>query len=168
VIVGTSSPKYQYSFNINLGYKSFGLTSFFQGVQGINLYPTANYVQPFNNGAGVTREWLTDAWTPTNTNAKLPIVTTATGATENYQPSTFWLEDGSYLRLKDIQLRYDFPKKWVSKIALSKLTLFVNGENLFTITKFKDFDPEKNVTNDNLYEYPTLKTYSFGINATFK
>lgn len=167
IITGTSIPKYTYSFNFNAGYKGLTLTAFFQGVQGINLYPTANLASPFNNGAGVTKEWATGAWTPSHTDARLPILTTATGATENYQPSTFWLKDGSYLRLKDLQLKYDLPKKWVSKIRMSKISVFVNGQNLLTFSPYKDFDPEKNIEGDTLYEYPTLKTYSFGLNATF-
>lgn len=167
IITGSSIPKYNYSFNINVGYKNFMLTSFWQGVQGINLYPTVNLATPFNNGAGVTKEWATDSWRPDNPNARLPILTTATGATENYQPSTFWLKDGSYLRLKNIQLRYNLPGKIASLLAMSRCTLFVNGENLVTFTKFKDFDPEKSTTGDSFYEYPTLKTFSFGLNVNF-
>ncbi|MGV3508540.1 MAG: TonB-dependent receptor [Sphingobacteriaceae bacterium] len=166
IIAGSTIPKYNYGFTLNAGFKGFSMNAFFQGVQGVDLYPTVNLATPFNNGAGVTREWLTDAWTPSNPNARLPIVTTATGATQNYQPSTFWLKDGSYMRLKNIQLMYDFPTKWISKIAVNKLSLFINGENLVTFSKYKDFDPEKSITGDNLYEYPTLKTYSFGINIT--
>ncbi len=167
IITGSSIPRYTFGFTFNVGYKGISLNSFFQGVQGVNLYPTANLATPFNNGAGVTREWLTDSWTPENPNARLPLLTTATGATENFQPSTFFLRDGSYLRLKNIQLKYDLPLKLISKIALSNFSVFVNGENMLTFTKFKDFDPEKNITQDNLYEYPSLKTFSFGINATF-
>jgi hypothetical protein len=150
-----------------VSWKDLSLTTFWQGVQGINLYPTVNLATPFNNGAGVTKEWLTDSWTPTNTNARLPIVTTATGASQIYQPSTFWLKDGSYMRLKNVQLRYNLPAKFASKLTLSRLMVFVNGENLATFTKFKDFDPEKSVTGDTFYEYPSLKTFSFGINANF-
>jgi TonB-linked SusC/RagA family outer membrane protein len=167
VITGSSIPKYNYSFGLNLGYKDFSLNTFFQGVQGINIFPTANLAFPFNNGAGVTKEWATDSWTPENPNASLPILTTATGATENYQNSTFWLKDASYLRLKNIQLNYSFPKALISKLSLSKLTVFVNGQNLLTFSKYKMFDPEKNIGNDNMYEYPSLKTYSFGLSATF-
>jgi TonB-linked SusC/RagA family outer membrane protein len=167
IITGSSIPKYNYSFTLNVGYKNFTLSTFWQGVQGIDLYPTVNLATPFNNGAGVTKEWATDSWTPTNTNARLPILTTATGATENFQPSTFWLKDGSYLRLKNIQLKYNLPAAAASWLKLSKLTLFVNGENLVTFTKFKDFDPEKNITGDTFYEYPSLKTFSFGLNVNF-
>ncbi|ACU04343.1 TonB-dependent receptor plug [Pedobacter heparinus DSM 2366] len=170
VITGRSNPQFTYSFNLNLGYKNFSLTSFFQGIQGIDLYPTVNLAQPFNNGAGVTREWATDAWTPGNPGARLPILTTATGAPEMYSTansSSFWLQDGSYLRLKSLQLKYDFKQNWVSKLSLNKVALFVNAENLVTFTSFKGFDPEKDIKSDNFYEYPTLKTFSFGINATF-
>lgn len=170
IITGRSTPQYTYSFNVNLGYKNLSLTSFFQGVQGIDLYPTVNLAQPFNNGAGVTKEWATDSWTPQNPGARLPILTTATGTPEMYSTansSSFWLQDGSYLRLKSLQLKYDFQQKWISKIALKKLVLFVNAENLVTFTKFKGFDPEKDIKSDTFYEYPTLKTFNFGINATF-
>ncbi|MGV3503563.1 MAG: SusC/RagA family TonB-linked outer membrane protein [Adhaeribacter sp.] len=167
IITGSSIPKYTYSFTFNVGFKGLNLSSFFQGVQGVNLYPTANLATPFNNGAGVTWEWIQDSWTPQNPGARLPILTTATGATEIFQPSTFFLRDGSYLRLKNLQLKYDLPAALVAKATLSQLSVFVNGENLVTFSKFKDFDPEKNITQDNLYEYPTLKTLSFGLNATF-
>lgn len=136
-------------------------------MQGIDLYPTVNLATPFNNGAGVTKEWATDSWTPSNPHARLPILTTPTGAPENYQASTFWLKDGSYLRLKNIQLKYNLPDKIASKLTMSRVYLFINGENLVTFTKFKDFDPEKSVTGDSFYEYPSLKTFSFGVNVNF-
>ncbi|GEO07258.1 SusC/RagA family TonB-linked outer membrane protein [Adhaeribacter aerolatus] len=167
IITGSTIPKYTYGFNLGVSYKDISLSSFFQGIQGVDLYPTANLATPFNNGAGVTHEWLNNAWTPENPNAKFPILTTSTGATENFQPSTFWLRDGSYLRLKNIQLKYNLPISLISKIRLSNLGVFVNGENILTFTKFRDFDPEKNITQDNFYEYPSVKTFSFGINATF-
>ena len=167
IITGSSIPKYNYGFSFNFSYEGLTLNAVFQGVQGISLYPTANLASPFNNGAGVTKNWVTDSWTPDNPNAKLPILTTATGATENYQPSTFWLKDGSYLRLKDLQLKYDLPAKWLHSITAKKISVFVNANNILTISKFKDFDPEKDITGDTYYEYPTLKTYSFGANVTF-
>jgi len=167
VIFGSSIPRYTYSFGFDVNYKNIGLNTFFQGVYGVHIYPTANLAFPFNNGAGVTQEWETEAWTPDNRDARLPILTTATGATENFQNSTFWLKDASYLRLKNIQLNYRFSKDWLSRLSITNLTLFVNANNLFTFSKFKMFDPEKNISNDNLYEYPSLKTYSFGLNVTF-
>lgn len=174
VIIGSSIPKWNYSFNVNFGYKNLRLETFWQGVQGINHYTSLNLVAPFNNGAGVTKEWVTDSWTPERRNARLPILTTATGAPEMYatgNASSFFLQNGSYLRLKNIQLKYEFSKAILSRIRIQRLAVFANAENLLTITKFKGFDPEKDVASnaagDDIYEYPSLKTVSFGLNVTF-
>ncbi|MDQ6479391.1 TonB-dependent receptor [Dyadobacter sp. LHD-138] len=167
VITGSSIPKWNYSFAINLTYRQFSLNTYLQGVQGINIYPTANLAYPVNNGAGLTKEWATDSWTPENTGARLPILTTPQGGSENYQNSTAWLRSGSYLRVQNIQLNYAFPEKWLSRASISKLNLFANAQNFFTFSKYKDSDPERNITADTLYDYPMLKTLSFGLNVTF-
>ncbi|MBX6381178.1 MAG: TonB-dependent receptor [Thermoflavifilum aggregans] len=170
IIIDASSviPKYTYGFGIDLGYKGIELNAFFQGVAGIKVYPTANLAFPLNNGANATWEWVTDSWTPDRPNAKLPIVTEASyGSKINFQPSTFWLKDGSYLRLKNIQLSYTLPEKLISRVNIQKLTLFLNAENWFTISKFKEFDPETTVNVSTLYHYPMLKTFSGGVNITF-
>lgn len=169
VIVNTSSmiPKVTYGFGINLGYKGVSLNASFQGVAGVKVLPTANLAYPFNNGANATWEWTTDAWTPENPNARLPIVTTSTGSADNFQRSTFWLRDNSYLRMKNIQLGYALPERWLSKVKISKLSVFVNAQNLLTFAKYKDFDPEAILDRNDLYSYPMLKTYSGGLNVTF-
>lgn len=167
VVTGSSIPKWTYSFVVNLSYKRLSLNTFLQGVQGISIYPTANLAYPVNNGAGLTREWATDSWTPQNTGARLPILTTPQGASENYQNSTFWLRDASYLRVQNVQLSYAFPDQWLSKAKVSKLNLFFNLQNFFTFSKYKDSDPERNIKQDTLYDYPLLKTLSFGLSASF-
>ncbi|HTN38988.1 MAG TPA: TonB-dependent receptor [Arachidicoccus sp.] len=168
VIVKSSSviPSYTFGFGLNMGYKGFTLNADFQGVAGIKVYPTANLAFPFNNGAGATWEWTTDAWTPENKNASLPIVTTP-GSQDNYLASTFWLKDGSYVRLKNVQLGYDLPSKWLSKLKISRLSIYVNAENWLTFSKYKDFDPETTVNVSSLYHYPMLKTFSAGAKITF-
>lgn len=169
VIVNSSSsvPKFTYAFGFNVGYKGITLTAAFQGIAGIKALPTANLAYPFNNGANATREWLTDAWTPENPNARLPIVTTSTGSTDNFQRSTFWLRDNSYLRLKNIQLGYSLPDRWLSKVKISRLNIFVNAENMLTFSRYKDFDPETVLDQTTLYSYPMLKTFNGGLNVTF-
>jgi TonB-linked SusC/RagA family outer membrane protein len=169
VIVSSSTniPKYTYGFGFNLGYKGFSLNAFFQGVAGIKIYPTANLAFPFNNGANATWEWVTDSWTPERTNARLPIVTESTGQQDNFQNSTFWLKDGSYLRLKNVQLAYALPDKWLSSVKISKLSVFVNAENALTFSKYKDFDPETIVNASTIYHYPMLKTFSGGVQVQF-
>src|SRR5699024_10404970 len=101
VVINTSSrtPKYTYRSTINLGYKGFRLDTFFQGIAGLKIYPAYNLAFPFNNGAGATKEWLTDSWTPERTDARLPIVTESTSKQGNFRDSDFWLRDGSYLRV---------------------------------------------------------------------
>lgn len=160
-------PKYTYGFGFNVAYKGFELKAAFQGIGGIKIYPTANLAYPFNNGAGATTEWLTDAWTPENPNARLPIVTESTGNKDNFLQSDFWLRSGSYLRLKSLQLAYLVPQAWTSKIKIARLSVFVNAENYLTFSKYKGFDPETIINANSLYHYPMLKTISGGVNVTF-
>jgi TonB dependent receptor. len=167
VEVSSKFPKYTYGFNLNFDYKGIRLDAFFQGVSGVKVYPTANLAFPFNNGANATWEWVTDSWTPERPNARLPIVTEANyGARENFQPSTFWLRDGSYLRLKNIQLSYELPGKWLSKVKITRANVFLNAQNWITFSRYKDFDPETTLNVSTLYHYPMLKTISGGINLT--
>lgn len=169
VIISSSTniPKYTYGFGFNLGYKGFSLNAFFQGVAGIKIYPTANLAFPFNNGANATWEWVTDSWTPDRPNARLPIVTESTGQQDNFQSSTFWLKNGSYLRLKNVQLAYALPDKWLAAAKISRVSVFVNAENALTFSKYKDFDPESIVNASTIYHYPMLKTFSGGVQVQF-
>ncbi|MEO8109355.1 MAG: TonB-dependent receptor [Ginsengibacter sp.] len=169
IIVNTSTviPKYTFGFGIDLDYKGLSLNALFQGVSGLKIYPTANLAFPFNNGADATWEWATDSWTPERKDARLPIVTESTGGQDNFQPSTFWLRDGAYLRLKNIQLAYNLPQRWLSAVKINKLSVFLNAENWITFSKYKDFDPESILNASSLYHYPMLKTFSGGVQVTF-
>jgi TonB-linked SusC/RagA family outer membrane protein len=169
VIISTSTqiPKYTFGFGLDLGYKGFSLNAFFQGVAGLKIYPTANLAFPFNNGADATWEWVTDSWTPDRPNARLPQVTPSDVDDDNYVASDFWLQDGSYVRLKNIQLSYTLPLKWLSQVNIKRASVFVNAENYLTFSKYKDFDPESILNASSLYHYPMLKTISAGINVTF-
>lgn len=124
-------------------------------------------MEPFNNGAGATWEWATDSWTPENRDARLPIVTESTGEEGNFRDSDFWLKDGSYLRLKSLQLSYALPTSWLDQVKIKRLSVFVNAQNWITFSKYDDFDPEAIVNAASLYHYPMLKTFTGGINVTF-
>ncbi|WP_199727540.1 SusC/RagA family TonB-linked outer membrane protein [Hanamia caeni] len=166
--ISSAFPKYTFGFGVKLGYKGISLDAFFQGVAGIKIFPTANYAFPLNNGAGATWEWVTDSWTPERPNAKLPaIIESNYGSKGNYLPSTFWLKDGDYVRLKNIQLSYELPAKWLDKVKISRFSVFLNAENWLTFAKYKEFDPESTVNVSSLYHYPMLKTFTGGINVTF-
>lgn len=168
IISGGVIPEFTYQFSLNFGYKGFDLSAFFQGVQNINTYTSLIAAQPFWFGTAVTKEWITDAWTPDNPNARLPILTTyESSINENFRPSDFWLRDASYLRMKNLQIGYTIPNRLLSKLGVSNLKFYINGQNLLTFSKMKDFDPEKNINGINFYEYPTVKMYSAGLNVTF-
>ncbi|MDQ0108716.1 TonB-linked SusC/RagA family outer membrane protein [Chitinophaga terrae (ex Kim and Jung 2007)] len=167
VNISSQTPKWNYAFGFTVNYKGISLNTAFQGVGGIKALPVANLIFPFNNGANATKNWLTDAWTPENPDAKLPIVTTSTGNVDNFQRSTFWLRDVSYLRMRNIQLAYALPQRWLDKAKIKKVSVFINGENLLTFSPFKEFDPESIMDQTDLYTYPMLKTFNGGINVTF-
>ncbi len=168
VIQGSNIPKLTYQFNTNLSYKRFSVSAFFQGIGRVYTFTERIGAMPFWFGTSVTKEWLTDAWTPDNPNATLPIITTYEGSTaENYRDSNFWLKNAAYLRMKNVQLTYDLPSEWLNKVGIKKSKLFVNGQNLLTFTPLKGFDPEKNLNGTNFYEFPTVKTFTAGINLTF-
>ncbi|PSR57218.1 TonB-dependent receptor [Adhaeribacter arboris] len=167
VVIGNSIPKYTYGFNVSAGYKDLELSAIFQGLADVDTYLTGNLAQPYKNGAGVTREWLTDSWTPENPSAKLPRLTTSNGYPQNYLTSSFWVRDASYLRLKNVQLSYNLPKSLYAKAGLTQLKVFVNAQNYLTFTKFKFSDPERNLIRADLIEYPVAKSFTAGLNVSF-
>ncbi|WP_240755286.1 TonB-dependent receptor [Pedobacter sp. SYP-B3415] len=168
VVIGNSIPKYVYGFSGGIGWKNFDFSFIFQGLQDVDTYLTGNLAQPFKNGAGVTRDWLTDSWTPQNPFARLPRLTTSNGYPQNFQTSGFWVRDASYLRLKNVQLAYTLPQKWTLKAGVSLLKVFMNAQNYLTITNFKFSDPERNLTRADLIEYPNAKTITAGLNLSLK
>lgn len=167
IITGSSVPKLTYAFNFGVDYKGFDVGVFFQGVYGVDTYPTHNIAYPLYNGAGIIEKHL-DFWTPENTDAAYPrIGLPRRGTQANYQLSTFWLRDASYLRLKNLQVGYTIPESMSSKLNLRNLRLYLNAQNLFTWTSFDIFDPEKQITQPNIFGYPTVATYSIGVNVGF-
>ena len=168
-IRGGVIPKITYGFNINLGYKDWDLGAFFQGVTDVYTYGDRIGATPLWFGCGLPEQWLTDAWTPERgTSATLPILTTYEGClNENFRTNDFWLRNASYLRLKNLQLSYNVPVSFLKSGVVKRLKVFVNAQNLFTFSPMKDFDPEKNLKGSNWYAYPSVRTYTAGVNVTF-
>ena len=168
VATGNTFPTITYTFNINVGYKNFSLATFWQGVEDIQTYNNHISGVPFWFGTSLPSEWVNNSWTPENPNASLPILTRYQDATTtNFRPSDFWLLDASYLRLKNVQLSYDFNQAFLDKLGLGSLRFFVNGQNLLTFTDLKNFDPEQNISDGNFFEYPSVRAYTVGLNVTF-
>lgn len=176
--LGSFIPKFTYSLNAGVNYKGFGLTVFFQGVQGNKIYnalrtTTEGMVRFFNAGTKVL-----DAWTPSNTNTNVPRAVSS-DPNQNARPSGRFLEDGSYLRLKNIMLSYNVADKSLQSItrgAVKNLTIYVSAQNILTFTKYSGYDPEvgnrnpsgSSLTNGIDYAvYPQPKGYQVGINVNF-
>lgn len=167
--IGTKAPLIEYG--IYLGAEWKGLAFSMQWA-GLGNSQTTNKVMPFTfnaqNSYGQALTEHLDRWTPENPNAKYPRLSAASN-TYNERTSTFWLQNASYLRLKNVELSYTLPKAWTSRAHLSGVKFFVNGYNLITITGVKDRDPELLGFTDGTASglVPNTKAYNFGINIQF-
>lgn len=160
-------PDFTYGFNIYLEYKNFDFTAFFQGVQGVDVISDLKKETDIWAGLNIgflnkgTR--LLDAWTTTNPQSNIPALSLSDNNNEK-RVSTYWVENGSYLKLRTVQLGYNLPNRISKKLYMERLRFYVSAQNLLTI-KSKNFtgvDPE----NPN-YGYPIPLNLTFGINVTF-
>lgn len=178
--IGSFLPKFTYSLNYTANYKNFDVAIFFQGVQGNKILNAEKIIlegmpRLFNAGTQVL-----NAWTPSNTNTTIPRAI-AGDPNRNGRLSTRWIEDGSYLRLKNVIIGYSLPPSVLRSFAnnsISRLKFYVSGQNLVTFTKYKGFDPEvgnknQNTSGGNLTngvdfgQYPVARSFQFGIQAGF-
>ncbi len=158
-----SIPQIIYGLNPNIRYRAFQLDLLFQGSKR-DFYLSDWAVWPFNVGRGAYKHNL-DYWRPDNLNARNPRITNAPAA-NNTQTSSWWMNDASYIRLKNIQFAYNLPDNLLQRIGMRSATLNVAAQNLKTWSKMKyDYDPESSLA---LGAYPSVKVISMGINATFK
>ncbi|MBU0694939.1 MAG: TonB-dependent receptor [Bacteroidetes bacterium] len=172
-IIGQGLPKYYGGITTTLNYKGFDFSAFAQYIGGNSIYNnTRAFAEGMNSIFGQYATIL-NRWTPTNTNTNLPRAVFGDPNT-NRRTSTRFLEDGSYLRMKNISLGYSFNKALVSKLKVRSLRLYVASQNLFTITKYSGFDPEVSTFSDtnlapgtDFLTFPQGKTYTFGINLGF-
>jgi TonB-linked SusC/RagA family outer membrane protein len=146
-----------------VSWKGFDLSVLFQGAMGrkdywINIFNNVNFAAA--RYASTWDHW-TQPWNLENRDGAWPRL----GGNANRDETTFWLDDLSYMRLKNVQLGYNLPKKWIGKLNLDNLRIFGSAENLFTLTKFRGLDPEKIANASDAY--PLNKSYSFGINVGF-
>jgi hypothetical protein len=173
--LGNYLPKFSYSLSYGARYKNFDLSLFLQGVQGNKVFNAARVITEgmarlFGSGTQVL-----DAWTPSHTNTSIPRAISG-DPNQNVRPSTRWIQDGSYLRLKNIMIGYNVPATTLqsfTKGVVSNLRIYVSSQNLFTITKYKGWDPEIGQKNQTLTngidygQYPVARTFLFGLQASF-
>ena len=167
MVVDGVYPDLTYSFGFNVGYKRVNLSAFFQGVAGIKSRVTGWGIDPFHQGAAPAEKWR-NAWTPENRSNTVPgIYIQGYQGTQNYVGSTYYLQDASYLRLKNLLISYDFSKSLAQKIRAQSLSVYLSADNLFTITDYEGGDPERANPTGNFAQYPQARIYNVGLNVKF-
>ncbi len=171
-IIGDPTPKMTYGLNANLGYKAFALNLFFLGVQGVDIY-NADRMQgldasyPFNLYSDVENRW-----TGQGTSNDIPRATIDRNNL-NHRTSDLFIEDGSFLRLKNVTLSYTLPTSFTESVKMTNLTFYLTGQNVFTLTGYSGLDPELGYINNNLQrnvdyaQYPQARSWIFGLTAGF-
>ena len=171
--IGDPNPDFIYGLNSTMSYKDFELTIFLQGSQGNDLFNASaiSNTLDYAFGLNMPKDVYTNHWSPTNTKAKYPIISYNITA----KVSDRFIEDGSYLRLKNIQMAYNFPIKKLGINWIQSAQIYLSGQNLLTLTKYSWWDPEINTyggSNSTAQgidhsSYPVAKAITFGIRARF-
>ena len=171
VFQGSPFPDFTFALNGNMRYKNFDLSIGLQGVLGNKIYnATRQTLEDVTKGSNFLASCL-DYWTPENKNASHPRLTWDDPNRNTRAESDRYLENGSYLRLRSVQLGYTFPQTWF-KGAIQHARVYINAENLFTITSYIGYSPDVNADNANYrgfdnFIYPTNRTFMLGLNVTF-
>ena len=179
--LGSAIPKFTYGLTTNLQYSNFDLSVFFQGSYGNKLYLQVNHdIEGFYRAFNLTKRVYDEHWTGEGTSNTMPRVSWL-GSTNNKTPSSRFLEDASYVRLKNAQLGYSIPARIIERWSMKSIRIYVTGQNLITITKYSGLDPEMH-TSDNLNSekyrgdvaagidwgtYPTARSFIVGVNVGF-
>lgn len=165
-VIGNTTPRYSYGLNLNMNYKNFAVSMFFQGVMKRDYYPgTGKYEWFFPYmGEGIEKYWVDECWSENNRDAYFP--GPLYGDSKNYVSQTRFLQNAAYCRLKNLVIGYNIPKHFVNKLGISSAKLSLAGTNLLTFSKIhKPLDPEYIYANNQ--GYPLVKSYSFNLSITF-
>jgi hypothetical protein len=178
------NPDFTYGLNISFSYKNFDFSSFFFGSKGNDIFDNTKYFTDFPDffKGGIRREVALNSWTPDNPNTNIPKLRTSGGFSTDASgyANSYFISKGSYFRCKQMQIGYTIPPKILSRFGIDNLRIYVQGANLFTITKYKGLDPElqsqpdSNGRINSTFEfgidqgnYPHTPAYLFGINLSF-
>ncbi len=172
--IGNPNPKYNFGFNLRATYLGFDVSFFIYGVHGNDVWNDTRHWTDFfgqYNNEAKSETALFDSWTPDNHNARAPIQEQAKYASTSAVPNSYYVEDGSYIKLKNIQLGYSLPSSLLKKAGIEKLRIYVQASNLFTITKYTGVDPEISGTVTDFGVdggiYPNTRQFLAGISLAF-
>ena len=170
IFIGDPNPKVTFGLNLSFTYKNFDLTGYVYASQGNDIFAWNKYFIDFWPAfqGQKSKALLYDSWTPERTDAKTPIASNTSNFSTMTQVHDYYIEDGSYVRLKNLQLGYTIPQSVMSKINVKSLRVYVQAINLFTITKYSGMDPELG-GDDRAFgadtgNYPNVKQFVFGLN----
>ncbi|MCD7899679.1 MAG: hypothetical protein LUH22_07345 [Bacteroides sp.] len=163
-------PRIYYGFGADLQIGDFAVSALFQGTAQADRCLSGSSINPFSDTEGrdnafsnITNRWSED--TPTNQNVFYPRLYVGSHNTNNYQQSTWWQKDVSFIRLKQVNISYNVPKRLLEKYFVKSASLYLMGTNLLTFSKFKLWDPELNTNNG--VNYPNVSNYSIGVKFSF-
>jgi hypothetical protein len=168
-IIGNPHPDFIFGFTNTFSYKNFDLNIFIQGVSGNDMYNFTRMELEVASGSSNQLATVLDRWTPTNTDGSIPKATSSNG----YISSSRWVEDGSYIRLKNLSLGYNLPKSVLGKSGIEKFRIYLSGQNLFTLTNYTGYNPDVSYRDGNTSigldygTYPTTKSVTLGVNVSF-
>ena len=164
VDIGNNFPKFSYGFNASLDWKGIDLQVFLQGVAGNQIYNATRERLEGKGEEATLSIAMRDVWTLTNPTGSIP---NPYGSTNNMQVSSRFIEDGSYLRVKNVQLGYTIPKSITEKVSINRLRVYISGNNLLTFTKYTGYDPEVGNRGVDYGNYPQSRTLLVGANINF-
>ena len=180
ISLGSPLPKFYGGLNLDVNYKAWDFNAYFYGVFGNKICSyVQSALQSFQNRSfvgvqNVSQEYYNNRWTTTNPSNTFSRANYNDDAIGSNVPSSAWIEDGSFVKLKNLTVGYTFPAGWLQKIAITKVRAYLSTQNLFTITKYKGLDPEIGLQNGNATQngvdngtYPSSKFVTVGINVTF-
>jgi len=174
VFIGNPNPDFTWGINLGVNYKMFDVTAFFYGSQGNEIFNYnkwwLDFWPSFQNQK--SNDLLYNSWTPERTSATTPKASNKSNFSNNTQSVSYYVEDGSFMRLKNLQIGYNFPTSVISKIGLTRTRVYVQGVNLFTVKKYSGLDPDLNTNADTSFgvdagAYPLVKQFIFGLNIGF-
>jgi TonB-linked SusC/RagA family outer membrane protein len=174
-IIGNPNPDFYYSLSLNASYKNFDVALFFNGVQGNDLYDANRYFTDFSTFAGARSTRLLNAWSPTNTSSLIPSPYNNAAEIE-YASSSYYIQNGSFFRMKNLQIGYSLPAQKIfgSKLGINKFRIYASATNLFTITDYTGLDPEVSQESSTFSApgvdrgiYPNARQFLLGLSVGF-
>lgn len=162
-IIGNPYPSWIYNFNGNINYKGVDLAFTFEGLGNVDRFLYDNGQLPMEGDRNNVLTYWMGRWTPENPSNKLPRL----GGYSNAEISSFYIQDASYLRLRNLELGYTIPASLLKKTGVSKLRFYVAAQNALTFTKMENFDPERLRGRNTDQNVPLYKVYTFGVNLKF-